>query len=112
MSDCHTNHAELIRAFETRVIECRTDVLEEFRDEFRRVHDVLNKAFPPDADGTPDLAGHRKYHEELIRTARAEADFWREMKLDIAKKGAWGLLIILIGLVIIGLQVKLGILHK
>lgn len=64
----------------------------------------LHKAFP---DG--DIDGHRKYHEAKIRAAQAEEIFWTDLKLDIAKKGAWGIIIVLVGLFMLGLSVKLGI---
>jgi hypothetical protein len=59
-----------------------------------------------------DIDGHRKYHEAKIRAAVAEEAFWKDLKLDIAKKGAWGFIVILIGLVMIGISAKIGILLK
>lgn len=44
----------------------------------------------------------------MIAAAEAQKEFWQELKLDIAKKGVWGLLIILCGLVITGLAAKFG----
>ncbi len=69
----------------------------------------LEGAFPRNEDGTADFEGHKRFHESKIRAAEAEARFWEELKLDIAKKGTWGLLIILLGLLILGLGTKLGI---
>ena len=69
----------------------------------------LKGAFPKNQDGTTDFDGHRRYHEQLIKAAEAETEFWRELKLDIAKKGMWGLLVILCGLILAGLTAKLGI---
>lgn len=63
----------------------------------------INKAFP---DGTIE---HRKAHEAMINAAKAQQAFWDDLKLDIAKKGVWGLLIIIIGLVLVGLSTKLGL---
>ena len=60
-------------------------------------------AFP---DG-PD--NHRLSHEAMIKAAQAQENFWLEMKLDLAKKGAWGLTIIILGLIITGLQAKFGL---
>ncbi|MDP3322631.1 MAG: hypothetical protein Q8S71_03690 [Hydrogenophaga sp.] len=67
----------------------------------------IKQAFP---DG--DVIGHRKYHEAKIKAAVAEEEFWKDLKLDIAKKGAWGLIVILIGLVLLGISVKLGAVAK
>lgn len=69
----------------------------------------LKGAFPKNDDGTVDTDGHRRYHEQLIKAAEAETEFWRELKLDIAKKGMWGLLVIVCGLVIAGLAAKFNI---
>lgn len=63
----------------------------------------LYEAFPDE-----DVDGHCDYHAAKIRAAEAEEKFWNELKLDLAKKGAWGMLIILLGLVMIGLSTKFG----
>ncbi len=49
---------------------------------------------------------HREVHEAWLEAKKAEADFWKELKLDIAKKGAWGLLLLILGLIFIGLKVR------
>ena len=67
----------------------------------------IKSAFP---EG--DLDGHRKYHEAKIKAAVAEEAFWTDLKLDVAKKGAWSVLIILIGLVVLGIGAKFGIAPK
>lgn len=69
---------------------------------------VIIKAFPH-IDSEADFDGHRKAHEAMIKAAQAQERFWNEMKLDIAKKGTVGLLVIIIGLVMTGLATKLGI---
>lgn len=68
----------------------------------------LEGAFARNDDGTVDIDGHRRYHEAMIEAAKEQAAFWRDLKLDIAKKGAWGLLIIVLGLIAVGVQTKLG----
>jgi hypothetical protein len=72
----------------------------------------INSAFARNPDGSVDHAGHRQYHETMIQAAEAQTQFWRELRLDIAKKGVWGLLIIICGLVLVGLSAKLGISSK
>lgn len=72
----------------------------------------VEAGFPKNDDGTPDIEGHRKFHEAKMRAAEAEENFWRELKLDIAKKGVWGLLVIVMGLVLTGLAVKAGVVLK
>lgn len=52
---------------------------------------------------------HREVHETWILAKRAEVEFWRELKLDIAKKGVWGLLVLITGLLITGLSIKSGV---
>lgn len=49
---------------------------------------------------------HREVHEAWLEAKKAETEFWKELKLDIAKKGAWGLLILILGLILIGFKVK------
>lgn len=72
----------------------------------------LNSAFAKNADGSVDFDGHRRYHEEMIEAAKAQTKFWQELKIDIAKKGLWGLLVILCGLAIAGLSAKTGLTIK
>jgi hypothetical protein len=66
----------------------------------------LNGAFP---DGPIE---HRRAHEAMINAAKAEERFWSELKLDIAKKGVWSLLIIILGLCALGFAAKFGHLLK
>lgn len=69
----------------------------------------MNGAFAKNPDGTVDYDGHRRYHEQMIAAAEAQTEFWRELRLDIAKKGIWGLLIIVVGLIMVGISAKFGI---
>lgn len=69
----------------------------------------MQSGFPKSEDGSVDYDGHRKYHEQLIKAAEAQTEFWRDLKLEIAKKGAWSLLTMLCGLVMLGISAKLGI---
>ena len=78
---------------------------DEVLDELRKI----NGAFARNSDGSVDFDGHRKYHESMIAAAEAQTQFWRELKLEIAKKGIWGLLVIICGLVLVGLSAKLGL---
>lgn len=71
----------------------------------KRLED-LERAFP---EGPYN---HRAAHEAWIEAKKAEADFWRELKLEIAKKGALGLLYLLGLLALVGAAAKLGILVK
>lgn len=78
---------------------------DEVMDELKKI----NGAFATSDDGTTDFDGHRRFHEEKVRAAKAEAEFWSELKLEIAKKGLWSLLVIICGLVVVGLSAKLGL---
>lgn len=69
----------------------------------------MQNGFPKNENGTVDYEGHRRYHEQLIKAAVAETEFWRDLKLEIAKKGVWSLLTVLCGLVILGISAKFGI---
>lgn len=77
-------------------------------DEVMRELKKIHGAFASNEDGSTDFEGHRRFHEEKLRAAKAEAEFWSELKLEIAKKGLWSLLVIVCGLVVIGLSAKLG----
>lgn len=79
--------------------------LEQILDAVKKIHN----AFPRTVDGDVDFEGHRRYHEAMIRAANAQEAFWNELKLDIAKKGVWGLLIIILGLATLGLGAKFGV---
>jgi len=81
-------------------------------DEVMEKLDAMSSAFATNPDGSVDYAGHRRYHEEMIAAAKAQTEFWRELRLDIAKKGIWGLLVIVCGLVIVGISAKFGIASK
>lgn len=86
---------------EARKIEHRLD---EILLEVKRIHG----AFPRTDHGEVDFTGHREAHEAMIAAAEAQKEFWQELKLDLAKKGVWGLLIITCGLIITGLAAKFG----
>ena len=83
------------------------DRLSEILSEVKKIHG----AFPRDSRGETDFDGHREYHEAMIRAAEAQAEFWKELRLDIAKKGMWGLIITIGTLIVIGLSTKLGLSH-
>ena len=87
------------RKYDGLTVEEKLDVALEILDE------LLN-AFP---DGP---INHRTAHEALIKAKRAEAEFWMELKLDIAKKGVWGIITLIIGLIAIGIATKTGVWFK
>lgn len=68
----------------------------------------MEGAFARNEDGSVDFDGHRRYHESMIEAAKEQAAFWKELKMDIAKKGTWGLLIVILGLILVGIQTKFG----
>jgi len=78
---------------------------DEILSELRKIHG----AFARNPDGTTDFDGHRRYHESMIAAAEAQTQFWNELKLEIAKKGIWGLLVIICGLVLVGISAKFGL---
>ena len=73
------------------------------------IMEILTSAFAKNNDGSVDFDGHRRYHESMIRAADAQEKFWIELKLEIAKKGVWGLLIVICGLIVVGISAKLGL---
>jgi hypothetical protein len=89
----------------------QTSHIESQLDSIIATLNVITSAFPM-VDGKVDVEGHRKYHEAMIAAATEQAEFWRELKLDLAKKGTFALIIIVLGLIATGVLVKLGIYHK
>lgn len=69
----------------------------------KAAHTQLLYAFP---DG---VENHRESHEAMIAAARAEKEFWQELRRDVAKKSIWGILHILFLLSVGTLAVKLGV---
>jgi len=105
---CEQNHAALKEFVERRINACRGDIA----TELRRMNEMLGdftQAFPPDSNGAPDFSGHRSYHDKLIAAAKAQETFWNELRLDLAKKGLWSILTVLVGLLLLGAMTKLGI---
>ena len=48
------------------------------------IHDAVNNAQHQIMQAFPNgLEGHREAHEQMIRAAKAEEDFWHDLKLDI-----------------------------
>ena len=72
----------------------------------------MRGAFPKDEEGNVDYDGHRKYHEQLIRAAEAQTEFWNDLKKEVAKKGVIAIIVIVCGLLWLGAQAKLGLLLK
>jgi hypothetical protein len=85
--------------------------LEQFYSEFKQhaererilMADLL-KAFPNE-----DPVSHRMYHEAVMRASEEQERFWRELRVEIAKKTIWGVITILAGLVLAGVAVKFGV---
>lgn len=88
-------------------VQALNATMNEILAEVKKIHG----AFPRDSNGDTDFDGHREYHEAMIRAAEAQAEFWKELRLDIAKKGLWGLIITVGTLIVIGLSAKLGFSH-
>lgn len=87
------------------------DKLTQFHEDFRQHHieeqvrwEKIMSAFP---DGDP--VQHRLYHEAVMRAAKAQENFWNELRLEVAKKSAWGVMLLIIGLLLTGLAIKTGL---
>ena len=105
---CDMEHEKIVAIIDRRVASCKTDIATELH-QMNETLTQFSKGFPIDNEGEPDFTGHRRFHDGIIRAAEAQERFWNEMRLDIAKKGAWGLLIIIIGLLIFAIQAKLAL---
>ena len=69
--------------------------------------DRLMRAFPEQ-----DLEAHRAYHEQRIKAARAEEEFWKTAKTELLRNGITALMAVIkwaIVLSAVGLAYKLGL---
>ena len=96
---------EDIQALHIRQHQTSVELAEHIHREEMQFSEIM-RAFP---DGTER---HRAAHEAMIKAAQAQEQFWRDLRIDIAKKGVWGLMVILCGLVIAGAAAKFGIVAK
>jgi len=62
----------------------------------------IKDAFPEGPDK------HRADHSAWIEAKKNEAEFWKELKMDITKNGVRGLIIVILGLIVLGIQTKLS----
>jgi hypothetical protein len=69
----------------------------------------ISNGFVKNDDGTVDYDGHRRYHASIIESMGAQTRFWNELRLDLAKKGLWFVLLVVAGFVVLGIQAKLGL---
>jgi len=86
-SDAHLS--EFYRQF-----KAHADRLEDHMTQEEKQLSALADAFP-----NRDPIEHRKYHEKLMEAADAQKQFWQELRLDVAKKSVWGVLIVVITLI-------------
>ena len=98
-----TSNEQLTRQVAELIVQVKA-VRTELRD-----HEVKEIAWHSDAFPGGDLTGHRKAHESMIEASKAQEAFWRELRIDIAKKGLWFLIITVCGLVIAGIVSKGGL---
>jgi hypothetical protein len=102
----------MVGNFETHLAQSDNAHIDKRFDEIMVELHKINGAFATNPDGTTDFSGHKQYHEAMIKAATAQEQFWQELKLEIAKKGVWSLLIIICGLVVVGISAKFGIAGK
>lgn len=91
---------EVEDAFERKLID------HEQREQVRiktLITELKTEAFPDGAEA------HRAAHQAMIDAAKAETEFWRGLKADIAKKSIWGILQILLILLAAGMAAKFGL---
>lgn len=85
-----------------------SDLCKKIDKMMEEMHQISN-GFVKNDDGTVDYDGHRRYHASIIQSMNAQEKFWNELRIDLAKKGLWFILIVLAGLVVLGIQTKLGL---
>ena len=91
---------EVEEAFERKLMEHEMREVETMRS---LLSELKAEAFP---DGA---AAHRMAHQVMIDAAKAEAEFWKDLKMGMVKKSIWGVLQVLTILIIAGLGAKFGI---
>ena len=86
-------------------VSAQVDALDsKLSEHMRDEEELLSGAFPGG-----DWRAHRQAHERMIAAADEEQRFWRELRIDLAKKGLWTILAAVLGLLLLGLGSKLGI---
>lgn len=61
-------------------------------------------------DAFPDTPQqHREAHQAMIDSEKERQKFWSELRMDLAKKGLWAILLIIVGLLVTGAAAKLGL---
>lgn len=79
---------KLIEQVQKSVDSLQTTVKEHIADQPAQrkamITEMLNEAFP-----NGDHQAHRRYHENLIKKAEDQAQFWKKMRDELAK---WGLI--------------------
>lgn len=83
------------------IVDLSTRFDRHIQDEMEFRAEVL-AAFPGN-----DPNNHRVAHEAMIRAAEAQERFYNELKLDLAKNGVRGFVVIVIGLIVTGAVIKL-----
>lgn len=98
-----TSNEQLTRQVAELIVQVKA-VRTDLRD-----HEVKEMGWHADAFVDGDLSRHRREHEASIKASEAQEEFWRELRIDVAKKGVWFLLITICGLAVAGLMTKGGL---
>lgn len=81
--------------FENKVLQLLTQLgsdqssrHSENTNHLERLEEMIKEGFP---DG--DAEAHRKYHEALIRKAEERTRFYAELRVKLAEKGIWAVIV-------------------
>lgn len=98
------------RAHDGVAAEIRAFVHDELTDRETREREFIATEIAKIMQAFPnnDVDGHRDFHQAKIDAAKAEERFWHELKLDLAKKGLWGIITVLAGMVVLGFGAWVG----
>lgn len=77
----------LVEEVRSHQIEMKTKLESVPSDIAQALATLMKDAFP---EGDPD--GHRKHHEAVIKAAEEKAEFWKKMRIEVAKWGIIGAL--------------------
>jgi hypothetical protein len=93
----------VVRAEDIRKLEGQVDALQDSVDSLTKEVAQVMRAFP---DG---VENHRAAHEAQIAAAKAQADFYTDLRQYLISRGIVAAVIIVLGLIWLGIQIKLGI---
>ena len=110
MTSLNEKYPNSLRAHDGVAAEFKAFVHDELYDHEARETKFISEQIAKVMAAFPnhDLDGHCDFHQAKIDSAKAEEKFWSELKLDLAKKGLWGIVTVLAGMIVLGFSAWVG----